>query len=96
MSIRSKSELLTQINTLFGESPNDEQLGFIEDLSDTISESESVSELQAKMENLDKSWRQKYAARFASSDNAPKAEEADDDEEKPKLKTTYESLFKEV
>ena len=87
--IRTSSELLDIIKQRIGESTSDEDLSFVEDVSDTINnlsgQEKRVKELEAENESL----RQKYRDRFFE----PEEHEEDD---VPREKTTFESLFQEV
>jgi len=100
MAIKSKDEILEQIQERFGEDTSDETISFLEDVTDTFTDLETRAsgdgvDWKAKYEENDNEWRQKYRDRFFSpevNDN-----EGDtvvdtnlDDNEPPK---TFDDLF---
>lgn len=100
MAIKSKDEILEQIQERFGEDTSDETISFLEDVTDTFTDLETRAsgdgvDWKAKYEENDNEWRQKYRDRFFSpevNDN-----EGDtvvdtnlDDSEPPK---TFDDLF---
>ena len=100
MAIKSKDEILEQIQARFGEDTSDETISFLEDVTDTFTDLETRAsgdgvDWKAKYEENDNEWRQKYRDRFFSpevNDN-----EGDtvvdtnlDDSEPPK---TFDDLF---
>lgn len=77
MAIKSKDEILEQIQVRFGEDTSDETISFLEDVTDTFTDLETRAsgdgvDWKAKYEQNDKDWRQRYHDRFFSpevSDN---------------------------
>lgn len=97
MGVRTREELLAQINAIGGETPNDSVISLIEDVTDTIGDYESRIggdgvDWKQKYEDNDKAWRDKYVARF----NEP-IEDNNPNKSKPNTQKqlTYENLFKE-
>lgn len=100
MAIRSKDEILEQIQSRFGEDTSDETISFLEDVTDTFTDLETRAsgdgeDWKAKYEENDREWRQKYRDRFFSpevNDNVGDTVIDTDleDDEPPK---TYEDLF---
>lgn len=94
MAVRNKDELLNTIRERFGEDTSDETLGFIEDLTDTITDLETrasdTTDWKAKYEQNDADWRTKYKERFFN----PVGEEEDEPDPEPTPKMTFEDLFK--
>lgn len=100
MAIRSKDEILEQIQVRFGEDTSDETISFLEDVTDTFTDLETRAsgdgvDWKAKYEENDNEWRQKYRDRFFSpelNDNAGDTViDTDlDDTEPPK---TFDDLF---
>lgn len=93
--IKSMEELLNSANAIIGENDNDDALGFLGDLKDTLTANNDsasrIATLEQEKADLDKSWRQKYRERFFSGggeDNDPEPEP-----EPSALKTKYEELF---
>lgn len=100
MAIRSKEELIAAINQRLGETPTDEDLALLEDVTDSFDDltqrASGSGEWEQKYKDLDKTWREKYRARFlsgGSDDDDGKLHDDPDDapDEKP---LTFESLFK--
>lgn len=99
MAIRSKEELIKAINDRLGETPTDEDLALLEDVTDSLDDltqkASGSGEWEQKYKDLDKNWRDKYRARFLSGsgddDGNLNVDPDDAPDEKP---LTYESLFK--
>lgn len=103
MSVLNKEQFLARLQERIGEDTSDEAMTFIEDMTDTFNDMETRSSGQndeqwkRKYEELDKSWREKYKARFFNSETTPadvkdeqESDVKDDAEEK-----TYADLFEE-
>lgn len=89
---KSLEELLTNVKHLIGEdNASDEAISLIEDLTDSYS-APSV-DWEAKYNENDAMWRQKYRDRFFS--DVPAEEDDYPDPEKHIMKTKFEELFKE-
>lgn len=93
MAVRTTDEILEGIKTRVGDSTEDADLEFLEDVADTLSDLRSKSEGQedwkAKYEENDKQWREKYRDRFFE-----KKEEQEEEKEEPETPKTFEDLFK--
>ena len=103
MAVLNKEEFLSRLQERIGEDTSDEAMTFIEDMTDTFNDMETRSkgqsdeEWKTKYEELDKSWREKYKARFFNSETTPadvKDEQEDDVKDDAKEKT-YADLFEE-
>ena len=96
--VKSKSELLEAINKNFNGETTDEVISLIEDISDTLDDFETktkdTSDWKAKYDELDKTWKEKYKARFFSSVEEKEKEEIDD-KEIDSSDITIEELFNE-
>lgn len=98
MAIKSITELIESARTIIGENTSDEALGFMDDLSDTMSDFDSRTKdsinWEEKYKENDASWRKRYADRF----NGKSVEEDEDDSyELPEPpKKSYLDLFEEV
>lgn len=100
MAIRSKDEILEQIQSQFGEDTSDEVISFLEDVTDTFTDLETRASgdgenWEQKYHDLDAEWRKKYRDRFFSPEvNDNEGDDTIDtnldDIEKPK---TYDDLF---
>lgn len=93
MAVRTTEEILESIKTRVGDSTEDVDLEFLEDVTDTLSDLRSKSEGQedwkTKYEENDKQWREKYRDRFFE-----KKEEHEEIKEEPEAPKTFEDLFK--
>lgn len=93
MAVRTPEEILESIKTRVGDSTEDADLEFLEDVTDTLSDLKSKTEGQEdwkiKYEENDKQWREKYRDRFFE-----KKEEQEEKKEEPEAPKTYEDLFK--
>ena len=99
MAIKTKDEILAQMNSILGENSDDTALAFIEDVSDTFTDlsqrASDQTDWEQKYNDLDKSWRDKYRARFFGSKPDDEEEEFKRKEEKEQpAPKTYMDLFK--
>ena len=73
--IISREELLAGVREIFGENNTDEQIAFIENLNDTVSDFEeritSSGDWKTKYEENDASWRRRYTERFVNPSTTP-------------------------
>ena len=88
--VRSVEEMLDIVRQRIGDSTEDSDIAFIEDISDTLNagNSEELEKLKSENEEL----RKKYRDRFFEKKEVK--EEETEKEEEPE-KTTFEDLFKE-
>ena len=88
--VKSVVELLDIVRQRIGDSTDDADISFIEDISDTLNAGnlEEVERLKSENEEL----RKKYRDRFFEKKEVK--EEETEKEEEPE-KTTFEDLFKE-
>ena len=106
MSVKSKDELLQSVKGLLGDTPSDEGIALLEDISDTLDNStggssdedkKTIEELQKKVKEVDENWRKKYTERFMkpSNDNPDEPENDGDDleDEDDKSPKTFDELF---
>lgn len=95
MAIKSKQEILDEIGLLVGTETSDEVLAVIEDVTDTIDDYERKlgdgTDWEAKYNELDNEWREKYKARFFEGDDEAEAEDEEAEAEDEIL--TYDDLF---
>ena len=89
MAIRTREELMERVREYIGEDTTDKALSLIEDVNDTIADSD---EWRTRYEQNDKEWREKYKARFFS-DVEKKDEEPPDSEDE--IEKTIDELFEE-
>lgn len=93
MAIRTRDEIMTQLQTMVGEDTSDETLTFIQDVSDTLGADNSaqrITELENKLEEQDQAWRKKYRDAFFTGKPDSSYEE-EPENNKPKR---FEDLFK--
>lgn len=92
MAVRTRDELITAVNTIIGETPDDNGLSLLEDISDTFASYDDTEDWKTKYEENDAEWRKRYKERFEGK-NVVVEENEDDDK---KEKTKFEELFEEV
>lgn len=73
MAIKSKEEILEQINARIGEDNSDEAIALIEDITDTLDDFETRAngdgvDWKSRYEENDKEWRNKYKERFFNAE----------------------------
>lgn len=104
MAVVSRDELIQAISSVLGETPDDNGLAILENLTDTISDYETkvvdTGDWENKYNELDASWRKRYAERFMSSEDVEHEtdpeeikEEQEEDVKKDGEELTFESLF---
>ena len=96
MAVLSRDDFMTRINERVGDDNSDDALSFIEDMTDTfddLSSSNNTEDWEKKYNELDKMWREKYKARFMSSENV--IDEQEEDIKGDGTETTFDDLFKE-
>lgn len=92
MAVRTRDELITAVNSIIGETPDDNGLSLLEDISDTFASYDDTEDWKTKYEENDAEWRKRYKERFEGKKVV--VEEIEDDT--PKEKTKFEELFEEV
>ena len=92
MAVRTRDELITAVNTIIGETPDDNGLSLLEDISDTFASYDDTEYWKTKYEENDAEWRKRYKERF---EGKKVIMEENEDEDK-KEKTKFEELFEEV
>lgn len=94
MAVRSYDEIMDLVRARVGESDDENDIAFIEDISDTLKEHDNSEEL-TKLQNDYADLKKKYRDRFFQKENA---EPNPDPEPEPEDDTpkTFDDLFKEV
>ena len=92
MAVRTRDELIKAVNAIIGETPEDNGLSLLEDISDTFASYDDTEDWKTKYEENDAEWRKRYKERFEGKKVV--VEEIEDDT--PKEKTKFEELFEEV
>ena len=93
MAIRTRDEIMTQLQTMVGEDTSDETLTFIQDVSATLGADNSaqrITELENKLEEQDQAWRKKYRDAFFTG----KPDSSYDEEPENNRPKRFEDLFK--
>ena len=107
MAVKSKDELLSSLKSIVGDTPSDEALTLLEDISDTLDNStggssdedkKKIEELEKQVKDTDEMWRKRYADRFLnpSDDNGGSDDDNSDDEQEDnddESPKTFEELF---
>lgn len=88
--VRSIEEIMDIVRQRIGDSTEDSDISFIEDISDTLNagNSEELEKLKSENEEL----RKKYRDRFFDKKEVKEVKEEETEEPE---KTTFEDLFKE-
>lgn len=92
MAVRTRDELIASVNAIIGETPDDNGLSLLEDISDTFAIHDDKEDWKKKYEDNDAEWRRRYRDRFEGKEVIVE----DNYNEPPKEKTKYEELFEEV
>lgn len=104
MAKLSKEDLIKKVNEMFGDNATDEQISLLEDISDSMGDSNN-DELETTKQALSqaqtdlKEFKQKYRERFLGGvDNNPSKkdvlDEKKEDEVEEDKKLSYDDLFK--
>lgn len=99
MAVVTRDNLMERIHSLIGEDSSDEALALIEDFTDTFTDLETRTgeDWKSKYDELDKTWREKYKARFFQKPD-DKEDIKDDNEEDIKDESevkSFDELFTE-
>ena len=92
MAIRTRDEIMAQLQTMVGEDTSDETLSFIQDVSDTLGDNNSaqrITQLETQLEEQDKEWRKKYRDAFFTG----KPDDSYEEEPEQKRPKRFEDLF---
>lgn len=88
MSVKQKDELLASVKAILGDTPSDEGIALLEDISDTLDDTSKggsteqdkrIKELEQQVKDTDSMWRQKYADRFLTPSDTTGNENDDSD-----------------
>lgn len=103
MSVLSRDDYLNRIKGRLGDELSDEDIGFLEDMTDTYDDIynrvNDTEDWKARYEENDANWRKKYVERFNGGDSLiiEKPDSTAVDDEEPEYKESpmsYEDLFK--
>ena len=101
MAVLGKDDFIARVKARLGEELTDEDIAFLEDMTDTYEDLEGRvgEDWKGKYDALDREWREKYVERFNSGSGIDYIEDAKGDvevtEEEDVYVTTYEELFNE-
>lgn len=93
MAIRTREEIMSQLQGIIGEDTSDETLTFIQDVSDTLGDTNAaqrITELETQLQTQDAEWRKKYRDAFFTGKLDESIEDEDEDKQRPKR---FEDLF---
>lgn len=97
MARRTREELVAAFCTYAGDRNDDETIALMEDISDSFGDGE---DWQAKYEENDRQWRERYLSRFSYSQGGglepyveDVQEEQKDEVDTPPENETFEELF---
>ena len=93
MAVKTRDEIMSQLQSIIGEDTSDETLAFIQDVSDTLGNDNSaqrITQLETQLEDQDKEWRKKYRDAFFTG----RPDESLDEEEHENKPKRFEDLFK--
>lgn len=99
MAILSREELQSRLQERFGESENDDDISFVEDITDTFNNYDTndqtarISELETQLAEQKKKYRDRFFSNDSGSSEKP---EENKDEEEKKTPLRFEDLFTEV
>lgn len=97
MAIRTREEIMETLRTRIGESTEDTDISFLEDVTDTLNDYETrindSGNWKERYEENDREWRERYKERFFNDENTPDPDPKDPDPEEHKVPKTYEELF---
>lgn len=97
MARRTREELVAAFRTYAGDRNDDDTIALMEDISDSFGDGE---DWQAKYEENDRQWRERYLSRFSYSQGGGLEPDAEDPQEEqkdevdtPPENVTFEELF---
>ena len=99
MAVLKKDDFIARVKGRLGEELTDEDIAFLEDMTDTYEDLEGrvAEDWKGKYDALDREWREKYVERFNSGSGIDFVEdsvgEVSEDEPEDVYVTTYEELF---
>ena len=95
MAIRSREDLMASLNSFIGENSSDDALALLDDVSDTYDDlyrRATDVDWEARYNELDTEWRNRYKERFNEPYNDDNNDNDDDNFDKPKA-LKFENLF---
>lgn len=104
MAILDRENFMSRLQARIGEDTSDDAISFMEDMTDTFndlssrSNGESQAEWQNKYDELDKTWREKYTARFFNTESTPAGainDQIEDVKDDANISKSFEDLFEE-
>lgn len=98
MAVKTRDEILEIVKNRIGDSTEDSDIEFLEDVTDTFDDLENKAngdgiDWKTKYEENDKMWKEKYRNRFFSSNDENEEEHEEEENNKPK---TFAELFTTV
>lgn len=100
MAVVTRDDLMERLRSRIGEDTSDEALALIEDFTDTFTDLETRTgkDWKSKYNELDKTWREKYKARFFQKpdDKETTSEDVKEDNEEDLKNEIKEKSFDEL
>lgn len=105
MAIRTREELMSSLNAMFGENASDDALAILEDVSDTYDDLNQRANpdginWEERCTELDNEWRERYRQRFNEpynddDNNNNNNNNSNNNNNNNNGRLTFENLFKE-
>lgn len=101
MAVRTREEILEGVRARLGEDVSDEAIGFLEDITDTLTDLEARAagdgeDWKTRYEENDANWRRRYTERFYSPEPEQEETVIDSTEQVDESPKHFEDLFEEV
>lgn len=90
MPILTREQFLDRIKMKIGDGTSDEDLAFVQDMTETFDSLNSSEDWKKKYEDNDREWREKYRDTFLTGRKIP---DEDEDENPKNSPVSYEDLF---
>lgn len=97
MAVRKREELLEALKPFMGDSPSDDAIALLEDVTDTLEDYETrvsdATDWKSKYEENDKQWKERYQNRFFNKEAKEDAKVLEN--EQRSVKREFADLFGE-
>lgn len=104
MAKLSKEDLIKKVNEMFGENATDEQISLLEDISDSMGDSnndeletikQSLTQAQTDLKEFKKKYRERFLGGVGNNPSTKDVhDEQNEDGEEEDKKLSYDDLFK--
>lgn len=94
MAVKSREEILQNLNEILGDNTSDAAIALIEDVTDTLADrSGDGVDWQQRYNDNDAAWRKRYRDRFMGNQGGDEPDVVNPPD--PESRPTYANLFKE-